>query len=72
MSADPVDQVPTQWVLMYGNVSDGYQFIGPFESASVAETFADSYRHLRNQNHFVVAMTTPVEYLKESLQEEPR
>lgn len=53
-------------ILIYGNPSDGFTHVGPFESAEHAAEYADCVKNIRDDSWWSVTLQAPdAEILKD-------
>lgn len=49
-------------IIIYGNPSDGFTHVGPFEDGEAANTYVENTKNIRNDNWWLVKLESPVIY----------
>lgn len=50
-----------KYVIIYGNFSEGYELVGPFDDMDSAEEYAELYSHKHKWGEWITTMVTPQE-----------
>tara|TARA_B100001123_G_C15306958_1_gene1022986 strand:- start:1143 stop:1343 length:201 start_codon:yes stop_codon:yes gene_type:complete len=48
-----------KFVIIYGNFSDGYELVGPFDDIESAEEYAELYSHKHKWGEWITTMMIP-------------
>ena len=48
-----------KYIIIYGNFSDGYELVGPFDNTEGAEEYAELYSHKHKWGEWITTMMTP-------------
>jgi hypothetical protein len=49
------------YILIFGNPGDGFEYVGPFKTAAAATEYAETDRELRNGGWWVMLLQKPAD-----------